>query len=88
MRFFLLLGTLALAACSSEFIIDAAYPDRARFQFLSEDQDQILYWACDNGPTVEETENRAKSAHVFMEAQIAAYAEQQIAQMAERLDAG
>ncbi len=88
MRILLILATLALTACSNAFIINAAYPDRARFQFLNANQDQVVYWACENGPTAEETENRAKAAHVFMDAQITAIAEQRIARMIEGLEAG
>ena len=88
MRILVILSTLALTACSNEAIINAAYPDRARFEFLNADQDTVFYWACENGPTAAETETRAKAAHRYMDGQITAVAEQNTTRLIEGLDAG
>ena len=79
---------LAFAACSNEALINAAYPDRARFSFLNADQDMVFYWACENGPTAAETEDRAKAAHRFMDAQIAAISEDNATRLLDGVAAG
>ena len=79
---------LAFAACSNEALINAAYPDRARFSFLNADQDMVFYWACENGPTDAETEDRAKAAHRFMDAQITAVSEDSATRLLDGVGAG
>ena len=88
MRTLLLLSTLAFAACSNEAILNAAYPERARFQFLNSLEDTVFYWACENGPTAAETESRAKAAHQFMDGQINAIADENAARLIEATEAG
>lgn len=81
-------AVLALGACTTESVVNAAYPDRARFQFVNADQDTVLFYACENGPTGQETETRAKAAHRFIDANIAAAAELSAARMIEGIEAG
>lgn len=88
MRTLMILSVFALTACSGDALINAAYPDRARFEFLTSDQDTVLYWACANGPTTAETESRAKAAHQYMDGQITAIAEQNATRLIQSVDAG
>lgn len=88
MRILVLLSTLALTACSNAALVGAAYPDRARFEFLNSNQDTVLYWACENGPTAMETETRAKAAHQFMDGQITAISEQNATRLIDGIDNG
>ena len=88
MRTLMILSVFALTACSGDALINAAYPDRARFEFLTSDQDTILSWACENGPTAAETESRAKAAHQYMDGQITAVSEQNATRLMDSVDAG
>lgn len=61
-------AVLFLSACSTQAIIDTAYPDREKFAFRSNDGDRVLTYTCEPAATAEATKNRAKQAHVYLDA--------------------
>jgi len=84
----LIIAFIALSGCSTDALLDAAYPDYERFQFATTDGDSILSYACAPGPSATETQNRAAQAHRFFERNINALAERAATGLIDRADQG
>lgn len=82
MKSFLSLAAVALlAACSTEALLDAAYGDRAKFQFQNADEDTLMFYACEDSGDAKETQSRARAAHAYLEANIDATVNRVVEQM-------
>lgn len=64
-RFAFLTTLTLLAACSTETLIDTAFPGRERFAFQTADGDSVFQYACESRATETATKANAKAAHVF-----------------------
>lgn len=61
------LMVLALAACTDQAIIDAAFPDRQKVSFASKDAESIFTYTCAPGETETATKSRASKAHAYLD---------------------
>lgn len=80
-----MIALVALTGCSADALLDAAYPDRERFQFVSADGASRLFYACAPGP---DAAARAQQTHVFFQRNIDVLAEQAATGLIDRADAG
>lgn len=55
----------ALSACSTDALVNTAYPDRERFAFRTTDGEDIFVYACAKGATEQATKARANTAHRY-----------------------
>lgn len=69
----LMIALVALAGCSTDALLESAFPDRERFQFPNKDGDALLFYACAPGP---DAADRARQAHAFFEQNVDALAAQ------------
>lgn len=67
-----ILCVLFLGACSDQSIIDAAYPDRDKFAFSSQDGESIFVYTCASGSTPNATKERATQAHGYLDKRLSA----------------
>lgn len=56
---------LALSACSTDALVNSAYPDRERFAFETTDGEDIFVYVCAKGATEQATKTRASAAHRY-----------------------
>lgn len=84
----LIIAFVGLAGCSTDALLDAAYPDYERFQFATSDGESVLSYACAPGATAAETQTRAGQAHQFFERNINALAERAATGLINRADQG
>lgn len=61
-------AVLLLSACSTQAIIDTAYPDREKFAFRSADGEHVMTYTCEAATTDTATKKRAKQAHMYFDA--------------------
>lgn len=81
--FFVLSAVALMAACSTEALLDAAYGDRAKFQFQNADGDTLMSYACADSGDAQETQSRARAAHAYLDANIDATVDRAVEQMFE-----
>lgn len=70
MRFFLIPAICALAGCSTDALIDRAYPDRQKFKLYSEVAEEDTVYLCDVDADAAKTEARVQAAHRYFEGQL------------------
>lgn len=70
----------ALTACSTDSLLNSAYPDRERLSFASSGGDTFTY-LCEPGATPAETQARAQEAHRFVEVNLDAASERAAEQL-------
>lgn len=85
MRILAVLGTIALAGCTTDALINAAYPDGERFQFTNAAGDTALFYVCEGGP---DAASRAQQAHAFLDGNINALAERAATGLINRAEEG
>ena len=74
-RILMVLGCLSLTGCSTEGLIQSAYPDRSILEFPTTDRLSVFSYACARGESNQQTIARATEAHSFVETNLNASAD-------------
>ncbi|WP_208347368.1 hypothetical protein [Pseudaestuariivita rosea] len=75
-----------LAACEAPDPIATAFPERQSFEFETADGTAVMRYKCEVGADSEETEQRAASAHEFVDTSLTTFATEYAAQAVENGD--
>ena len=79
---------MVLSGCTTEGLVNAAYPDRETLRFKSSDGAEVYSYSCVPGDTEAETKQRAVKAHQFFDAEISELAENFANVIIEDVEAG
>lgn len=74
-------SALVLMGCSTDALINQAYPDRSKYTFLSSDGETRMSYLCERGSSEAATKARATKAHRYLDANINAAVDRMVDQI-------